>query len=191
MASGPKIPVISDGDALLGSTIRTALKNIQDFLGSIPADNLQVFNCRIESVFSTSGTIANTGTRYVGYRKVMVGAGSVAGNSSKVYMVDFVITLSAAIQAPDSYTLPLQKASSIGGTWATVTGCTETFTEASDGTPVLSDAANSFAYYKQVTPSTTEVSSGEFLRLKIEATAGTRTIEHATVTVGLSTMIQP
>jgi len=191
MASGPKIPVINDGDALLGSTIRTALKNIQDFLGSIPADNLQVFNCRIESVFSTSGTIANTGTRYVGYRKVMVGAGSVAGNSSKVYMVDFVITLSAAIDGADSFTLTLQKASSISGAWTTVTDCTETFAVGDSGTAVLSGPADSFAYYKQVTPSTTEVSSGQFLRLKIEATAGVRTVEHATVTVGLSTMIQP
>jgi hypothetical protein len=189
MASGPKIPVINDGDALLGSTIRTALKNIQDFLGAIPIDNLEAYKCRVESAFSTSGTIAVNSTRYVGYRKVMLGAGSV---SSKVYMVDFVITLNGDLAVGDSYTLTLEKSSSVGGTYSTVSGCSVTFDNTSQGTELPSDAANDFAYYKQVTPSSTEISSGEFIRLKIQNTAGgTRTIEHATVTVGLATMIQP
>jgi len=193
MASGPKIPVISDGDALLGSTIRTALKNIQNFLGSIPADNLQVFNCRVESIFKSANTLAPGDTEYEGYRDVALGGGSAAGDSSKVYGVDFVITLSAAFSANDAITVTLEKATTVGGAYTTLTGCSAAFTNADKGTTLASTGGDNFTYHKRVTPTATEISPGEYIRMKISNSGGggAGNVTRTTATIGMSTMIQP
>ena len=189
MASGPIIPSIADGDALLGSVIRTALKNLQDFVSSIPVDNLERYNCRWETSFSSGGTVAVNKLRHFGYQKIQVGAAT--SSASTTYSVNIYLRLAGVIAAGDSFTFTIEESSTVNGTYTTVTGCTHEITNAgATHTAVVGDDATSFGYYTQLAP-TAAIAAGQFIRLKVANAAGsTQVISEFNVTLGLATQLQ-
>jgi len=192
MTSGPLIPKILDGGALLGSQIRTALKNIQDFLTSIPVDNLERFNIRTHLPFQSDRQVGVAATVMMNYQKLGIGSGAASGDSSKVYAVEFQLRLSAAIAGGDDFTVTLEQSGTVDGVYTTVTGCSAQFTAGSPGAAVETDGTNSYGYYKQVTPGATTIAAAQFLRVKVVSDAGsTRTVEETSVVVGVETRLQP
>ena len=189
MPSGPVIPSIADGDALLGSVIRTALKNLQDFVSSIPVDNLERYKCRWETSFSSGGTVAANKTRYFGYQKLQVGAET--SSASATYSMNIYIRLPGVIAADDSFTFTVEESSTVNGTYTTVTGCTHEITNAGGThTAVLGDDATAFGYYAQLAP-TASIDAGQFIRLKVVSGAlSTQVISEFNVTLGLETQLQ-
>lgn len=193
MTSGPVIPSIADGDALLGSVIREALKNLQDFVSAIPVDNLERYKCRTELVFNLGTPFLAGGgsvrTRYYGYQKVQVGADS--NSASAVYSMNVFIRLAAGIDANDVYTFTIEESATVDGTYTTVSGCVHTINggTASTFTDVLGDDATAFGYYAQLAPSTT-IAAGKFIRLKVNNIAASEAIPDMNVTLGLETQLQ-
>ena len=193
MATGPVIPSISDGDALLGSVIRTALKNLQDFVKSIPVDNLHRYKFRTELTFTNGEAFPAGGgsvkTRYYGYQKLQLGEES--NTASTTYSMNIYVRLTSNITANDDYTITLQEASTVDGTYTDVSGCTHTIdgSDAGTYTDVVSNGTDSFGFYKQLAP-TTAISAGKFLRLKVVNAANSAAIPDFNVTVGGETQLQ-
>jgi hypothetical protein len=192
MTAGPVIPSIADGDALLGSVIRTALKNLQDFVSAIPVDNLERYKCRTEVAFSLGTDFLAGGgsarTRHYGYQKVQVGADS--NSASAVYSMNIFIRLAGAIAGTDSFVFTIEESSSVDGTYTTVSGCTHTITATgSTHTDVPGDDATAYGYYVQLAPSTT-IAAGKFIRLKVNSSATSQAIPDMNVTLGLETQLQ-
>ena len=193
MASGPVIPSINDGDALLGSVIREALSNIKNFISSIPVENLERYKSRMELVFTNGEAFPAGGgsvqTRYYGYQKLQLGAES--NSASTAYSMNVFIRLPAAADANDDYTLSIQEASTVNGTYTDVSGCSHFIDGSNTGTytRVESNASEQFGYYAQLAP-TTAIDAGKFLRMKVVNVSTARAIQNINVTLGVQTQLQ-
>lgn len=186
MAVGPLLPKINDGDALLGSKLRTAFAALQSFMGSFPVDNMERAKSRSVVQISRVGVVTAGGAGvYTGYQKLTLGSGTAAGDDSKVTNISCYVAMAAAMVAGDDVTITLETASTLGGAWAVF--ATMALDETSDN--VASTTANNFGYHVQNTPATT-IAAGKYWRLKLLCT-GAQNIAEVQCAVEFETKLQP